>query len=349
MPKFRVTLSDGRVVTLESDQQPNEADVLMAIGQQSAPKQEPQIGPHPEAKISAGRGGEYFSGLPPAPDLEHRADANMLDIGGIGIAPETALMGVQAGRALLKPGMALAARGGELVSQATPIVKYYAVKKALTAMGIPADVAELAAVGVSSYRKGGAKAPAPESPGTVSVEGFPRAGTTAAPEVVPPRPIRGQLPAAPIELTAGPDPSFVRGVRADVVQVPRKMLSAHPSELPAAPDASYVRGVPAEYGESVRFNPTKAIQSARDAFTAIGEKPLPAEASNAMELIRRGKAPDEAVAIVLKNRPKTVDPAAAFNARFGTLTDDEVRAALDLRNAQGKIKTPSAETARSRR
>lgn len=290
MPKFRVTLSDGRVVTLESDQQPNEADVLMAIGQQSAPKQEPQIGPHPEAKISAGRGGEYFSGLPPAPDLEHRADANMLDIGGIGIAPETALMGVQAGRALLKPGMALAARGGELVSQAAPIVKYYAVKKALTAMGIPADVAELAAVGVSSYRKGGAKAPVAE----------PMTAPSTAPTV----------PAA-AEVTPN---------------------------VPTAPTAT--RGA---------FNPNSAIQSARDAFTAIGEKPLPAEASNAMELIRRGKAPEEAVAIVLKNRPKTVDPAAALNARFGTLTDDEVRAALDLRNAQGKIKTPSAETARSRR
>lgn len=283
MPKFRVTLSDGRVVTLEADQQPTEADVLMAIGQQSAPKT--TLGSHPEARISAGRHSDDFGGLPPSPDLENRADANMLDIGGIGIAPETALMVGQAGRALIRPGLSLAARGGELVSQAAPIVKYYAVKKALTAMGIPADVAELAAVGVSSYRKGGAKTP------------------TTEPTTAPTVPAAEVAPAVPTAATA-------------------------------------TRGA---------FNPNSAIQSARDAFTAIGEKPLPAEASNAMELIRRGKAPEEAVAIVLKNRPRTVDPAAAFNARFGTLTDDEVRAALDLRNAQGEIKTPSAETARSRR
>lgn len=349
MPRFKVTLSDGRVVTLESDTQPTEADVMLAIGQQSAPS--PSLGSHPEAKISAGRHSDDFGGLPPSPDLEHRADANVFDVGGIGIAPETALMGVQAGRALIRPGLSLAARGGELVSQAAPIVKYYAVKKALQAIGIPGDVAELAAVGVSSYRKGGgpAKTPAPESPGAVSVEGFPRAGKTAAPDIVPQRPVRGQLTAAPVELPSGPDPSFVRGVRADVVQVPRKMLPAHPGELAAAPDPSYVRAVPAELGESVRFNPTKAIQSAREAFTAIGEQPRPAEASNAMELIRRGKSPTDAVAIVIKNRPAPVDPAAAFNARFGTLNDEQTRAALDLRNARGQIKSPSAETARSRR
>lgn len=97
------------------------------------------------------------------------------------------------------------------------------------------------------------------------------------------------------------------------------------------------------------FNPTTALQQAREAFVAIGEAPYKAEASNAMELIRRGVSPPEAVARVIKNRPATLNPAEAFNQRFGTLTDDQARAALDLRNARGQIKTPSAQTARQRR
>ncbi len=264
------------------------ADVTALMSTQpSAP-----LGAHPEAKISAGRHSEYFSGLPPSPDLEQRKDANMFEVGGVGVPPEAALMGVQAGRAVLRSGLSMVGRAGTLATQATPLMKYYAAKHALKAIGIPDDVAELAAVGVSSYKRGGGAKP------------------TAAAEPV----------AEPIATS-----------RAEPVATPSATL---PTATPAP------------------FNPTRAMQTVRETFATLGEKPLPAEVSNASALIQRGKTPEDAVRIVLANRPKVtapVDPAAAFNARFGTLTDEEARAALDLRNAQGKIKSPSAQTARERR
>lgn len=140
------------------------------------------------------------------------------------------------------------------------------------------------------------------------------------------------------------------------------------------------------------FNPSKAMQSARDAFKTAGVEPLKAEASNVMELIRSGKAPDAALQIVLKNRPakavadiaaeavarsvpkltadevragldlvtKGKTPQQAMDAILtqrklmtkmggGAVTDTQARAAIDLRNTRGQIKTPSAQTAEGRK
>ncbi len=119
-------------------------------------------------------------------------------------------------------------------------------------------------------------------------------------------------------------------------------VSAPTAAVPTAAEAV------APVAAKVVFNPTKALQAAKDAFATIGETPLRGEASNAMEFIRRGVPPEQAVAQVLKNRPAVVDPAELFNAKFGTLTDDQARAAIDLRNARGQIKTPSAQTAAQR-
>lgn len=96
------------------------------------------------------------------------------------------------------------------------------------------------------------------------------------------------------------------------------------------------------------FNPNTALKAARDRFAAIGEVPRPAEVTNAMELIRTGKTPEDAVAFIIGKRPKVVNPAAELAARFGMPSDEDVRAAIDSRNARGQIKTPSAQTARER-
>lgn len=271
MPKFRVTLSDGRVVTLESDQQPNEADVLMAIGQQSAPKPGPTIGAnrHQEARIGAA-----------FPTTALPADTS------IGESTQT--------RAMMN----------EPLARPTGI-------DAIDSLTSPTSLLSSAAsFGGPVLRTAGRLASrVPVPTGAQILQG--------------------------VKIARHPMREGLKMAADAVIDRMERPAAAAPVAEQAAAQAV--------------FNPTTAMRTAREAFTAIGEKPLPAEASNAMELIRRGKAPEEAVAIVLKNRPKTVDPAAAFNARFGTLTDDEVRAALDLRNAQGKIKTPSAETARSRR
>lgn len=92
-----------------------------------------------------------------------RLDSNMVGIGtnGAGVAPEDALMGGQAVRAVAKAvtsGGALAGVG-EALAQATPIVKYETTKAALTAIGVPGPLASVAAAMVSGYKSKG-KAPA---------------------------------------------------------------------------------------------------------------------------------------------------------------------------------------------
>jgi hypothetical protein len=95
------------------------------------------------------------------------------------------------------------------------------------------------------------------------------------------------------------------------------------------------------------------IQALRDAAARLGQILQPYELSNGKDLLLRGVPPEKAVEVLIRNRPKTVakpiDPAEAFNAKFGTLTDVERDAALDKRWAKGELKTPSAATARARR
>lgn len=85
------------------------------------------------------------------------------------------------------------------------------------------------------------------------------------------------------------------------------------------------------------FKPGEALQAARDAFKAAGETPGPGEATNAMEFIRRGKSPEEAVKLVLEKRPPAPqDPAAAFTAKFGTPSDADVAADMAKRARSGQ-------------
>ena len=70
--------------------------------------------------------------------------------------------------------------------------------------------------------------------------------------------------------------------------------------------------------------------------------------------VRAGAEPAEAVASLIAERaPAAASPADALLQRLkangGALSDEEVHAALDARNARGEIKTPSAQTARARK
>lgn len=102
--------------------------------------------------------------------------------------------------------------------------------------------------------------------------------------------------------------------------------------------------------KSVVLNPAKTLETARDAFKIAGVEPLRGEVSNTHALLMRGKSPEEALKIVIGNRPAApLSPAEEFAKRYGLPSEAERIAAQDLRNAQGKVKTPSAETARERR
>ena len=288
----RVKGPDGMVRIFPDDATDEE------IGTALEPPPAPVVGAHPEARISAARGGSgYFAAAPPIPDQNARPDSNMLSVGSVGIPPEAVLMGpLQAGRAMLKPGLSAIGRAtagaGSVLESVTPVIKYEVAKHALTAIGIPESVASVVAMGISGHKRGGAVKAAETVAGTVAKD-------------------------APV----------------------------------AAAEAAAVPAIEAAAAKVVAFNPSKAMTAAREAFATAGVEPLKAEASNVMELIRRGKAPQDALQIVLKNRPASavVDPAAELARRLGTPSEAERIAAQDLRYTQGKVKTPSAETARSRR
>jgi hypothetical protein len=164
---------------------------------------------------------------------------------------------------------------------------------------------------IQASRAGMATAPPP-----ASVETPPQAPGVSAPG--------GVRPAPPVL-----DP---------VAQAIRDQTAAPPAPAPAPPPAP--------------FNPNVGLKQANEAFAAAGETALKGEAANAMSLIKRGKTPEEAIRIVMGNRPAAapvapVDPAAELARRLGTPSEAERIAAQDLRNAQGKVKTPSAETARA--
>jgi hypothetical protein len=96
------------------------------------------------------------------------------------------------------------------------------------------------------------------------------------------------------------------------------------------------------------------IQALRDAAARLGQILQPYELSNGKDLLLRGVPPEKAVEVLIRNRPTTalaapVNPAEAFNAKFGTLNPEQADAAIDKRWAKGEIKTPSAATARARR
>lgn len=309
MPTYRVTLSDGRIVTLESDAEPNEADVLMAIGAQSSVK-EPTIGAnrHQEAKIGAAF---PTTALPADTAIgesnETRAFANK---------PLANVTGNETVDSLLTSPTALigiagpAARGAAKLAGKIPTPSSDSLRKVAT--GIENGPVRTAAGWMTRKAADWLEKRA----GTPSAPPSPAVSVPAVAEAVAPK--------APYELA--------------IEQV--KSLPPHPYAMqPAA----------AEAVAPAMFNPNTARRSVVEAAAAMGEKIAPYETSNATALMSRGKSANEAVQIVIKNRPaSTLTPAEEFAKRFGTPSDDAVRAHFDLRNARGELKTPSAQTAAER-
>lgn len=121
-------------------------------------------------------------------------------------------------------------------------------------------------------------------------------------------------------------------------------------EKRAAPAAEAAEKAAPVLEKAAALSPAKALDVARDAFKAAGVEPLRGEVSNAHALLMRGKSPDEALKIVLGNRPTSaLSPIEKLAKMPGVMTDAERRAAQDLRWASGSVKTPSAETARAGR
>lgn len=136
----------------------------------------------------------------------------------------------------------------------------------------------------------------------------------------------------------------------------REALTRPPASAPIAPVASHTPTPPAAALRNLndapavtspvtpaqaaaervlQFNPSKVLAEVKDTFTKLGETPLRAEASNAMELMRRGVPAEEAVKRVITMRP----PASAIEdlaARLKQPTDATVKARVASRNSSGR-------------
>jgi len=139
---------------------------------------------------------------------------------------------------------------------------------------------------------------------------------------------------------------------------PRLTETPPPSQPVVAPSAAVApapSGAAPAMGKVVQagpFNPSVALQQAKEAFAAIGETPQPAEASNAMELIRRGKSPGEAVVNIISHRRPMETPPSAPSAGVSAsassassmvkLTADEMKVGMDLM-ARGKTPQEALE------
>lgn len=425
MPKFRVTLSDGRIVTLEADSQPSESDVLAAIGSQ------PKSGPRdialprdaapartetPEQRVQRLIGGtdrnspdwtaRVKSAIAQTPDgelkqrliaglaREPRADTPLPaqtappdDYGPewdrlrlskdartalneplarpTGVesidsltSPASLITGAVMGgpaavRGVLKPGLTLAGRAASGAAAAgshvAPVVKYEAAKQALQAVGVPEPAAVIMAMGIAGYKRG-AKPPAEAPRSTPTSQ--PASPTAAAePPILAPdgRPWGTPKPTVSLDQLRA---------RLDVERPPTlapapRSTSPAPAPRPAPDVAPPVESAPtaaAPVGRVRVLSQPESFPAAQAAFKAAGLKPGPAELNNTTILMGKGKSADEAMRLVVSKRATPpVDPAAELAARLGTPSDAARDARIDLRNAKGELKSPSAATAKARR
>jgi len=148
------------------------------------------------------------------------------------------------------------------------------------------------------------------------------------------RPAPGRSPApAPARAVAAP----VQAAPAPVAAAPVTPPAAALRNLNDAPIAAAPPVTPAQARAQavLQFNPAKVLAEVKDTFAKLGETPLRAEASNAMELMRRGVPAEEAVARIVKLRA----PASAAEdlaARLGGPKDAVVHARVASRNASGR-------------
>ncbi len=114
------------------------------------------------------------------------------------------------------------------------------------------------------------------------------------------------------------------------------------SHTPAPPlrnlnDAPAVTVTPAQATAErvLQFNPSKVLADVKATFEKLGETPLRAEATNAMEYMRRGVSAEDAVQRVIARRAPT-SAVEDLAARLKGPTDAAVHARVASRNASGR-------------
>ncbi len=252
------------------------------------------------------------------PEDKPRLDSNIAMVGGVGIAPEDALMVGQAAK-----GIATATSAGgmvaglkEAVKTANPVVKFEVSRRALKAVGVPDGVAEVIAFGVSGYRRGG-KPPVPEGP--VSEPGYPRASSTPAPPPAPVEPpahldLSQRVPAGGLtqqqiaERLAATRAQGMTAPQVEPVMAPRPSPSSVPvPEGPPEPSMEPVKPYAPSKSPQQILN-EEAIAKRRAAY----QESLKADAKPVLEDVEAGKMTAE-------------QAAAELAKRWGTPSDAERR------------------------
>jgi len=113
-----------------------------------------------------------------------------------------------------------------------------------------------------------------------------------------------------------------------------RLVASHPPAAPT-PTVRNLNDVPAPATVATRFNPTSALRDVKDVFATLDVPPLRAEATNAMELVRRGLSPEDAVARILKTRAPA-SAGADLAARLAQPSDATMHARVAARNAAGR-------------
>lgn len=271
----------------------------------SKPFEPVAVGAHPEAKMSAAQPGLAWAG---------EADDQSVTLGDVLHDPVDAIarIGKNVGREVSDPKLWLSLVAGYFGPKAVDAVLPTVASAARATMrgGAAAAKSSPELVGILSPRIGNAmkvarnvgqavmqgeapaEAPPVEAPQPPVRQPSPREVTQAAREAYrAANPVPSAPPVAPPAETAAPSPS-----------TPQSVPAAAPAPAqapPAAPAAAAPTSVP------------EAFKAAQAAFATAGETPRLAEVNNVAKLIQRGQPPEQALKVVVGNRPGSVAAAPA--------------------------------------
>lgn len=149
------------------------------------------------------------------------------------------------------------------------------------------------------------------------------------------RPVGEAVPVIPPETPAELTARVTAEHRANLPpEAPAAPVAQTPTPAPVASPAPTSSAAAAPEAVSAPIARPDAFRAALKAFETAKETPRAAEASNTAALIMRGKTPEEALAVVLGNRPPS--PAAELAKRLGTPSEAEMNADMAARARKGQ-------------
>lgn len=379
MPKYLVEMHDGRKFQVEADSQPTEADVLAKLGESSpAPTATVERGGlmHPLTSVVAPELEAARGALAAATDAPHGQPILARSRTGALYPSEEGTGAVNAAKAAARGAGGAVIDQTEGVTSPVGLLTAGAAKVASTLEKSPLARAAAAKllqfVGDFDLRKpfqstvgraGDALARSAEEARSASAPGFPR--TSVNPDPPP-------VAAAPADLSRVPAGSLTQE------QIGERLAATNAGAVPEAAAATAKPPVGGSLADQ------RAAFEARVAARQAPEAQVPTQAPNAapapsvaaparfsqqraindlgmqarrakltlsldqvkalVPLVEQGQTPADVIGTLIAK-----DPTVALAKLPGVLSDAEVQAALDARNARGELKAPSAQTAKARR